>query len=292
MTTGVERTRHSRGIWRDALGRILRNRPATVGLAIVTMLVVAAASGPLVVPYGPLDADLSRGLQTPTLSHLMGTDQQGRDMLSRIVYGARISLTVGITSITSAILIGGLMGAVAGGFGGRIETVVMRVTDILLAVPGILLAIGIVAWLNRGLPQITLAVAVVNAPVFARLLRGSLLRLRQADYVCRWRVRSVAAEHGFSCATCSRTRSRQSSFKRPCRWGPRSSTSQASASLGWGLPDPSTPEWGTMLTNAAALTRSAPYLIIFPGFAIVLTVMGFNLLGDGLREALDPRLKR
>ena len=283
--------RRSRGYWRDALGRLLRNGPALVGLALITLFVGVAIFAPLIAPYGPLAGSLADGLQGPSGAHLMGTDLQGRDELSRVLYGAQISLFVGVVAVLVGVLVGGLLGALAGGFGGPVETVVMRLTDVLLAIPGILLAIGIVAWLGQGLLQIILAVAATNVPIFARLLRGSLLDLREADYVTAarsfggGRARRLVAHMLPNALTPIIVQAALS-------LGTAIIDVAGLGFLGLGPPDPSTPEWGTMLTNAASLIRVAPSLVFFPGLAIVVAVMGFNLLGDGLRESLDPRLKR
>jgi peptide/nickel transport system permease protein len=283
--------RASRGLWRDALRRLLRNGPALAGLFFISLFVAAAILAPVLAPYGPLEGELSGRLQPPSAAHLMGTDLQGRDEWTRILYGARVSLQVGVISVLMAVLMGGLIGSAAGALGGRVDNVLMRVVDVLLAVPGILLAIGIVAWLDRGLPQIMLAVAVTNSPIFARILRGSLLANREMDYVIA--ARSIGA-------------SRLRILTRHLL--PNSLTALIVAAtlalataiidvaglgfLGLGPPDPRTPEWGTMLTDATKFLRQAPYLIFFPGAAIVISAIGFNLLGDGLRESLDPRLKK
>jgi peptide/nickel transport system permease protein len=262
-----------------------------LGLALIALLVTAAVLAPYIAPFDPMAGDLAQGLRTPDAVHWMGTDIQGRDMLSRVLYGARISVQIGVASVVLGLLIGGLMGCLAGGLGGWVDTAMMRLTDVMLAIPGILLAIGIVAWLDRGLPQIMIAVAATNAPIFARLLRGSLLALRQADFV-------VAARSFGSSRTNLLLRHMLRNALTPI-------TVQAALSLGTaivdiaglgflglGPPDPSTPEWGTMLTDAASLVRVAPYLVFFPGLAIVVGVVGFNLLADGFREALDPRMRR
>ncbi len=283
--------RASRGLWRDALRRLLRNGPALTGLFFISLFVAAAVLAPVIAPYGPLEGELSGRLQPPSAAHLMGTDLQGRDEWTRILYGARVSLQVGVVSVLMAVLMGGLIGSAAGALGGRVDNVLMRIVDVLLAIPGILLAIGIVAWLDRGLPQIMLAVAVTNSPIFARLLRGSLLANREMDYVIA--ARSIGA-------------SRLRILTRHLL--PNSLTALIVAAtlalataiidvaglgfLGLGPPDPRTPEWGTMLTDATKFLRQAPYLIFFPGAAIVVSAIGFNLLGDGLRESLDPRLKK
>jgi len=283
--------RVSRGLWRDAFSRLVRNGPALVGLVFITVFVLAAILAPVLAPGDPVIGKLADRLQQPGAAHLMGTDLQGRDEFSRILYGARVSLLVGVVSVLMGLLMGGLVGAAAGAMGGRVDNVLMRVVDVLLAIPGILLAIGIVAWLDRGLPQIMLAVAATNAPIFARILRGSLLANRDVDYVNA--ARSVGA-------------SKMRVLVRHML--PNSLTSLIVAAtlalataiidvaglgfLGLGPPDPRTPEWGTMLTDATQFLRIAPYLIFFPGIAIVVSAIGFNLLGDGLRESLDPRLKR
>jgi peptide/nickel transport system permease protein len=284
--------RASRGIWRDALRRLFRNGPALVGLFFISIFVLTAVFAPFLTSADIVHSSLAERLQQPGVNgHLMGTDLQGRDEFARIVYGARLSLIVGVGSVLTGLAMGGFVGAIAGAGGGRIDNILMRVVDVLLAVPGILLAIGIVAWLGRGLPQIMLAVAATNAPVFARILRGSLLANRGLDYVVA--SRSVGAG--------------------PLRvllrhLLPNSLTSLIVAAtlalataiidvaglgfLGLGPADPRTAEWGTMLTDSTNYLRQAPYLIFFPGLAIVVSAIGFNLLGDGLRESLDPRLKR
>ena len=202
---GPVEARASRGLWSDALRRLLRNRPALVGMFFIAVFVLSAALAPVIAPYGPLEGALVDRLQPPTAAHLMGTDSQGRDEFSRVLYGSQVSLVAGIASVVMGVFIGGSIGALAGGVGGKVDSVLMRVVDVMLAIPGILLAIGIVAWLDRGLPQIMFAVAVVNVPIFARILRGSLLSLREADYVTA--SRSIGASGRDSCsATCSRTR--------------------------------------------------------------------------------------
>ncbi len=156
--------RPSRGLWRDALGRLMRNGPAMLGLVFVSVFVAAAVLAPLIAPYDPTVAHLASSKQTPSLAHVMGTDLLGRDEYSRVLYGARVSLVVGVVAVFFGLVVGVAMGAVAGGLGGRVDTVLMRVTDVLLAVPGILLAIGIVALLGQGQVQIMLAVGIAYAP--------------------------------------------------------------------------------------------------------------------------------
>jgi peptide/nickel transport system permease protein len=221
----------------------------------------------------------------------MGTDSQGRDEYSRVLYGAQVSLLAGVASVVMGVAIGGTIGALAGGVGGKLDSVLMRFVDVLLAVPGILLAIGIVAFLGRGLPQIMFAVAIVNVPIFARILRGSLLSLRESDYITA--ARSLGASgsrillrhllpNSLSPLIVAATLALATAIIDVAGLG----------FLGLGPPDPRTPEWGTMLTDSTKFIRQAPWLLLFPGAAIVVSAVGFNLLGDGLRESLDPRMRR
>jgi peptide/nickel transport system permease protein len=283
--------RASRGLWRDAFGRLIRNRPALVGMFFIAVFVMAAVFAPVIAPYGPLQGSLADRLQPPSAEHWMGTDLLGRDEFTRVLYGAQVSLLVGVGAVTMALLMGGLLGAIAGSTSGKVDNVLMRITDVLLAIPGIHLAIGIVAALDRGLPQITLAIAVTYVPIFARILRGSLLANREVDYVSA--ARSLGAgrmrilwrhmlPNSLTAVIVTATLVLATAVIDIAGLG----------FLGLGPADPRTPEWGTMLSDSTVFLRQAAWLIFFPGVAIVITAVGFNLLGDGLRESLDPRLKR
>lgn len=283
--------RASRGLWGDAARRLVRNKPAVLGLVFIAVFVLSAILAPVIAPYGPLEGGLSQRLQPPSREHLMGTDAQGRDEFSRVLFGAQVSLVAGVASVVMGVFIGGSIGALAGGVGGKLDSVLMRFVDAMLAVPGILLAIGIVAFLGRGLPQIMFAVAIVNVPIFARILRGSLLSLRESDYVTA--SRSIGASgtrllfrhllpNSLSPLIVAATLALATAIIDVAGLG----------FLGLGPPDPRTPEWGTMLTDATKFIRQAPWLLWFPGAAIVISAIGFNLLGDGLRESLDPRMRR
>ena len=287
----VPTRRISRGLWHDAARRLLRNGPAIVGIVFIAFFVIAAILAPIIAPYSPTACTLSDGIHGPSPAHIMGTDLQGCDEYSRVLYGARISLTVGITAVFFGLVGGVLGGAIAGGAGGIVDGVLMRIIDVLLAVPGILLAIGIVAWLGHGEIQIVLAVGVSYAPIFARLLRGSLLALRESDYVIA--ARSMGASpvrillrhmlpNALTPLIVQATLAAATAIIDVAGLG----------FLGLGPGDPRVAEWGEMLTDSARFLQNAPYLILFPGAAIVISAIGFNLLGDGLREALDPRLKR
>lgn len=283
--------RASRGLWGDALRRLTRNKPALLGLVFIALFVLSAVLAPFIAPYGPLEGTLEQRLESPSSAHIMGTDSQGRDEFSRVLYGSQVSLVAGIASVVMGVFIGGSIGALAGGVGGKLDSALMRLVDIMLAMPGILLAIGIVAFLGRGLPQIMFAVAVVNVPIFARILRGSLLSLREADYVTA--SRSIGASgtrllfrhllpNSLSPLIVAATLALATAIIDVAGLG----------FLGLGPPDPRTPEWGTMLTDATKFIRQSPWLLFFPGAAIVISAIGFNLLGDGLRESLDPRMRR
>jgi len=283
--------RVSRGLWSDALSRLLRNKPALVGLVCIAVFIGVAALAPVIAPYGPYEQRVGKSLEAPSLAHLFGTDLLGRDMFSRVLYGAQISLQVGVIAVVMALIGGGIIGALAGGLGGRVDSVLMRTTDVFLAIPSILLAIGIIAWLDRGMLQLMLAIAIAYVPIFARLLRGSILALRESDYV-------IAA----TAVGASRLRLLVRHML-PNALTPlivQATLILATAIidiaglgfLGLGPPDPRTPEWGTMLVDARRFLQTAPHIVFFVGGAIVISAIGFNLLGDGLRESLDPRLKR
>jgi peptide/nickel transport system permease protein len=282
------------GLWRDAWFRLRRNPGAIVGACFVSAFIVIAIFAPLIAPDSPLDQNLllvANGCcPGPTWHHLLGVDQLGRDELSRLIYGARFSLLIGVVAVSVGLSIGVALGAIAGYFGGWIDSLIMRLMDILLAIPGLLLAIGIVAALQPGLFQIMIAVGVANVPIFARLLRGSILAQRENDFVLSARAvgvkpRVILVSHilpnALSPVIVQGTLALATAIIDVAGLG----------FLGLGPQDPSTPEWGTMLTDIDRYLQSAPWLAIAPGVAIVLSVLGFNLIGDGLREALDPKLR-
>ena len=278
------------GLWRDAFSRMRRSPAAIIGGAIVAFMVFVAVFAPFLAPYDPLRGDLSQSFLPPSPTHWMGTNIQGQDVLSRIIWGARHTLGIAVLSVTIGVVVGGFFGAVAGFFKGKVDAIIMRMVDIMLAIPGLLLAIGIVTFLGRGVVQIAMAIAIVNVPIFARLLRSSLLGLREADYVVA--ARSVGV----------RGPTILGRHMLPNALGPlivQATLALATAvvdaaALGFlGLgPDPRTPEWGAMLSDTYRYLNEAVWLAFFPGIAIVISVIGFNLLGDGMREALDPRLRR
>ena len=283
-------------LWRDAWRRLRRNPAAIVGFVLVGTFVVVAVFAPLIAPYNAREPDLLALAKAggccpgPSWHHLFGLDQLGRDEFSRIVWGARDSLIVGLVAVSVGLSAGLVIGAIAGYSGGFVDSLLMRCMDIMLAIPGLLMAIGIVAALGPGLWQIMVAVGVVNVPIFARLLRGSVLAQKENDFVLA--ARSIGVPR----------RNILVSHIIPNAIAPvivQGTLAMATAIidvaglgfLGLGASDPSTPEWGTMLTDVERYFQSAIQLAIFPGVAIVVSVLGFNLIGDGLREALDPKLR-
>src|SRR5919201_1271969 len=279
----------SMGLWSDAWFRLRRNPAAIVGFCVIVVLVIVAIFAPLLAPFGPRDQNLSLLRQgcCPGLSHdhLFGVDE-----LSRIIFGARFSLLIGVVSVSVGFFFGSILGAISGFFGGWIDTAIMRLVDIWLTIPGFLMAIGIVAVLGPGLTQIMIAIGVINVPLFARLLRGSVLAQRENDFVLAARSvgvpkRSILAAHilpnAISPVIVQGTLALATAIIDAAGLG----------FLGLGQQDPSTPEWGTMLTDANEYLQVAPWLAIVPGLAIVISALGFNLIGDGLREALDPKLR-
>jgi peptide/nickel transport system permease protein len=282
------------GLWKDAWRRVRRDPGAIAGFVLVGIFVVVAVFAPLIAPYDPREQDLAAlgGVccPGPSADHLFGLDALGRDEFSRIVYGARYSLVIGVVATLVGLSIGLVLGSIAGYFGGAVDSVIMRLMDIMLAIPGLLLAIGIVAALGPGLFQIMIAVGVTQIPIFARLLRGSILVQRENDFVLAARSigvpgRSILASHilpnAISPMIVQGTLAMATAIIDVAALG----------FLGLGPQDPSTPEWGTMLTDTTRYLQTAPFLALIPGAAIVLSVLGFNMIGDGLREALDPKLR-
>jgi peptide/nickel transport system permease protein len=282
------------GLWREAWHRLVRNPGAIVGFVLVAIFVLTAIFAPLIAPYDPRTQNL--GLLAdgccpgPSADHLFGVDDLGRDQFSRVIYGARYSLLIGVVAVTVGVSIGLLIGAFSGFVGGWVDTLIMRLMDIMLSIPGLLMAIGIAAMLGPGLRSIMIAIGVVNIPVFARLLRGSVLGQKGNDFVLAARAigvprRTILVSHilpnAISPVIVAATLALATAIIDAAGLG----------FLGLGPQDPSTPEWGTMLTNTVRYLQTAPHLAIIPGLAIVVSVLGFNLIGDGLREALDPKLR-
>jgi peptide/nickel transport system permease protein len=284
----------------EAMRRFLRHRSAQLGLVIFGILLLAAIFAPLIVPYDPTVPirDVKRragpcihllGCPANQPEHLMGVDSNSRDLFSRIVYGSRLSLQVGIATISFAIIVGGLLGAFAGFWGGWLDNLIMRLMDILMAFPGLLLAIAIVSVLGPGLINALLAIAIVSTPVYARVVRSSVLAVKNLDFV------DASRALGASNLRLVFTRILPNALTPLIVQGTLGIASAilnaaALSFLGLGA-EPPTPEWGLMLGSESNSVFNAPHLVFFPGVAIMVTVLAFNLIGDGLRDALDPRLR-
>lgn len=263
---------------------------AAVGGVLVGALLLAALLAPWLAPFDPLAQDLYGRLQPPTWTHPMGTDEFGRDILSRVLYGARISLRIGLVCISLALSCGTLVGVLAGYYGGWADAVLMRLMDLLLAFPSILLAIGIVAALGPGIENVMVAVGIVLVPQFARLVRASVLTVRQAPYVEAARALGARDSRILVLSVlpnCAAPLTVQASL------GLATAILDAAglSFLGLGA-QPPVPEWGAMLSGGRELLFEAPWVMTFPGLAIFAVALGFNLLGDGLRDMLDPKRRQ
>jgi peptide/nickel transport system permease protein len=283
------------GRWADARQRLLRNPGAVAGIVLIIMFVLVAVLAPLLAPYDPAEQDLSiirPGVYPgPSAEHLLGVDQLGRDILSRIIYGARSSLLIGVVSLGFGAALGLTLGALAGAFGGWTDTATMRLMDMMLAIPGLLLAIGVAAAIGRSQLSVMIAIGVVNIPIFARLLRGSMLSQRESDYVLAARALGVrrgrivlghVVPNSIAPVIVAATLALATAII----------DAAGLAYLGLGSDDPGTPEWGRMLAETQSFLQNAPHAAIFPGLAIVVSCLGFYLLGEGLREAIDPKFRR
>jgi len=275
--------------WRDMWRRLRKNKMAMFGLSVIILLVLCALFADLIAPYHFSEQDLSRRLNPPNPSNLMGTDNFGRDVLSRIIYGTRVSLQVGLISVSLAVLVGGTLGAVAAFYGHRTDNVIMRMMDILLAIPGMLLAIAIAAALGPALKNMMIAIGVGSVPAYARIVRGSILSIKEQEFIEA--ARSIGASD-FRLIARHLIPNVLAPVIVQATLGVASAILSAAALsfLGLGI-QPPTPEWGAMLSAGRNYIRDYPYLTIFPGAVIMLTVYSLNVLGDGLRDALDPRLK-
>ena len=261
-----------------------------VGALIVLTAVIAAIVGPVVAPFDPADQELALRLAGPTGLHWFGLDELGRDIFARVLSGARISLMVGLIVVGVSSAIGIVLGSIAGYFGGRIDETISRVMDILLAFPGLLLAIAMVAVLGPSLVNVILALALIGWVGYARLVRGQVLRAREFEFVQAARALGastprILARHIVPTALPAVT------VQATLGMGGAILAEASLSFLGLGV-QPPTPSWGTMLSYGRAHMLEAPHLTIFPGLAIALLVLGFNFLGDGLRDALDPATKR
>lgn len=273
----------------EAFRRFRRNRVALASALVIAAFGVMAIFAPLLAPYPPLEQDLPNNYAGPSLEHPLGTDELGRDTLSRLLYGARVSLGIALSSVALGVLAGSVLGLLAAYHGGWLDGAIMRVMDILLALPGILLGIAIVVVLGNGVINTVIAVAIFSVPTFARLVRGSALSILQLDYVVACRALGasgsrIVARHVLpNCLT-------PIVVQGTLQLGVAILIASGLSFLGLGVQPPN-PEWGAMLSKGRELVRTTPVAAFAPGFAITLVVLSFSLLGDGLRDALDPKMR-
>ena len=274
----------------DVMLRLSKSPLAMFGLAIIFVLVFCAIFAEIISPYSPIKQDLMHMFETPSAQHWLGTDEFGRDILSRLIYGARVSLQVGFIAVGIALITGGMLGAISGYYSGRLDICIMRVMDVLLSIPQTLLAIAIVAALGPSLMNLMIAVGISAVPTYARIVRGSVLSIRSMEFIEAARAAGssdlrIILKHII-----------------PNSMAPiivQSTLGVASAILnaaglsfiGLGIQPPN-PEWGAMLSGGRQYIRDFPHMTLYPGLAIMLTILALNFLGDGLRDALDPKLKR
>lgn len=276
--------------WIALYKQMRKNRMAMIGGYIILFYFLVALFGPVIAPYDPLEINLLNKLQPPSWEHLMGTDDKGRDVLSRIIYGSKLSLTVGVVSVVIGAFFGIILGLISGYYGKWIDTIIMRVIDILLAFPGLLLALAIVSALGPSLINVMIAVGIFSIPTFARIVRGSTLSTKKLEYIDA--IRALGASD-FKIIFVHILPNILSPIivQGTLRIATAILTAAALSFLGMGAQPPS-PEWGAMLSSGRGYLWNAPHIATFPGIAIALIVMGLNLFGDGLRDALDPRMNK
>lgn len=271
--------------------RLCRNKTAVLGLVIVALLTLMAILSPILIDYETqvIKTNYSEALQAPSADHWFGTDEMGRDILLRVMYGSTVSLSIGVVTVAVSLTVGLILGAAAGYFGGKTDMIIMRIMDIFLAIPGTLLAICIVASLGNSIPNLVIAQAVSSIPTFSRVVRGAVITARDADYVEA--ARAIGAKDATIIFHEVLPNSLAPIIVQTTLQVASVILSIAGLSfIGLGIPAPR-PEWGAMLSGARAYIRDYSYMCLFPGLAIMTTILSLNLLGDGLRDALDPRLR-
>lgn len=276
---------------KEIWNRMKKNKPAMVGLVIISIFILVAIFADVLASYDKaIDPNIAERLQPPSASHWFGTDEYGRDEFARIIHGGRVSLSIGVISVSIAILVGGIIGAIAGYFGGKLDNIIMRLMDTIMAIPPILLTLAIVAALGTGLTNLLIAITIASFPIFARVIRSVVLPVVGQDFI----------EAARACGTSdSRIILRHIL---PNAIGPiivqatmavagMIITAAALSFIGMGIQPPK-PEWGSMLSSSREYMMTSPYLTFIPGIAIILASLSLNLLGDGLRDALDPKLRK
>jgi len=274
---------------KEAWKRLIRNKLAVIGMVVIALLLILTVIAPYIIPVGYEVQDYDHILQKPCADFPFGTDQYGRDIFSRVLYGTRISIPIGFACVIAAFAIGGTLGAVAAYYGGNVDNVIMRIMDIFQSIPSMLLAIAVSATLGGGIRNLIISIAVSTMPARARVVRASILTVKRNDYIESARAMGASS------------RRQLLKYMLPNAIGPILTavtfsvatailTVSSLSYIGLGIAEP-LPEWGAMLSGGKAYLTSAPYLLIFPGVAVMITVLALNMFGDGLRDALDPRLK-
>ena len=281
-------TRESRGLWIDAGRRLARDKAAVTGLVVVVLLFVVAIIAPAITPFPPNDQSFRIKLEAPSSEHFFGTDEFGRDIFSRVLVGTRVALRVGIVPVFIALIVGVALGLAAGYYGRRTDQIVMRLIDIVLAFPWLLLAIGIMAVLGPGINNVVIAVAIVYVPAFARIVRGSVLSIKEKEFIESARAAGqpdlqIMLRHVLPNAVAPIIVLATLSIGQAIIYAAGLSF------IGLGTQPPDA-DWGVMLASGREYLRDGPWLGFFPGLAILITVLAFNLFGEGLRDVLDPRV--
>lgn len=281
---------NNRSLANEILRRFCKNKMAMISLAFIVLLIIVAVGAKWIAPYDYAEQDLLNTFQYPSLEHPMGTDDFGRDIFSRMIYGSRMSLLVAFVSVIGSIIFATILGSLCGYFGGKFDMVVMRIMDVFMAIPGLLLMISIAAAMGPGVLNTALAVSIGGLPGLVRVVRSSVLLLRSEEYI------EAAQAFGSSHWTTIRRHIIPNTLaplivQATLKFGEAILSIASLSFLGLGV-QPPTPEWGSILANGKAYVRSFWPIVTFPGITIAVTMLAFNLLGDGLRDAMDPRLKR
>jgi len=276
----------------ELLARFMKNKAAVVGLIIFALIVLVAAFAPLIADYKTeaINIDVLNQLQPPSREHLFGTDELGRDILARVVHGARISLVIGIASVAIALLIGGTLGAVSGYYGGWIDNIIMRIMDVFLCLPDVLLALAIIAAFGNSEANIMLSIGLAFTPKISRIVRSAVMGVRTSEYIEA--ARSIGAKNGRIILSHVLINCMGPIIVQVTLYVANAILTISSLSfIGLGIDAP-TPEWGNMLAGGRQFMRDSVHIVMAPGLAIFFTILSLNLLGDGLRDTLDPRLKQ
>lgn len=277
---------------RELCQRFVKNKPAVIGMIIFTLIVLVAVFAPMLADYDSqaIKTNVPNRLKSPSMQHLMGTDELGRDVLARIVFGARVSLVIGITSVAFGLAVSLVIGSISGFFGGKIDSVIMRVIDVFLCLPDILLALAIAGAFGASQFNLIMSVGIASIPWFSRIVRAAVMSVRSNEYVEAARAIGAPDTHiitGHVLINCIGFMIVQITM----RIATAILTISTLSFIGLGIKAPA-PEWGNMLATGRTYMRDYPYLVIAPGLAIFFTIFSLNLLGDGLRDTLDPRLKQ